>query len=119
MQQMRCSARIHLLGHMQQMALFKWLAETQQNCLLTLLQDQIVALGMAVDSSVSNSQQVYAVDTQSREISHSSRVKLIASWTDRSAGELQIEVMSDEPLLLQGTRCERMATALQRAFPPL
>jgi hypothetical protein len=100
------------------MALFKWLAETEESCLLALLRDRVVDLGVAVDGSVSNSLQVYAVDSQSGVTSHHERVKLIASWTDRSAGELQIEVMSDEPLLLRGTRCEQMATALQGVFPP-
>lgn len=82
------------------------------------MQDQIVDLGMVIDPSVSSSQQVYAIDALVGEITRHSRVKLIASWTDRPAGELQIEVISDEPMLLQGTRCERMATALQKVFPP-
>lgn len=100
------------------MALFKWLTNTSEGCLLALLQNQIADLGMTIDPSVSNSQQVYAVDALIGEIAHHSRVKLIAAWTDRPAGELQIELLSDEPLLLQGTRCELMATALRRAFPP-
>lgn len=100
------------------MALFKWLSDTNQSCLIALMQDQVVSLGMTVDSSVSNSQQLYAVDSLTSEISQQSRVKLIASWTNQSAGELQIEVLSDEPLLLKGTRCELMAIELQRAFPP-
>lgn len=100
------------------MALFKWLATTEESCLVSLLQPRINHLGMAVDGSVSNSLQVYAADALFSEIPHHSRVKLIASWTDRSTGELQIEVMSDEPMLLQGTRCERMATALRSVFPP-
>ena len=100
------------------MALFKWLAATQESCLLSLMQDQIVDLGMVIDPSVSSSQQVYAIDALISEISHHCRVKLIAAWTDRAAGELQIELISDEPMLLQGTRCERMATALQKVFPP-
>lgn len=100
------------------MALFKWLAVTRERCLLQLLQDEIAGVGLVVDSSVSNSQQVYAIDALLSEISHHSRVKLIASWTDQKAGELQIEMISDEPRLVQGTRCEQMATALQRVFPP-
>ena len=101
------------------MALFSWLTETQEVCLLSWLRDEIAGMGMAVDSSVSNSHQVYAVDALTGGISHCSRVRLIASWTDRSAGELKIEVMSDESRLLQGTRCELLATVLQRAFPPI
>lgn len=100
------------------MALIKWLTVTDKSCLQTLMHEQIADLGMVIDPLVSNSQQVYAVKSSVGEISRHSRVKLIASWTDRSTGEFQIEVLSDEPLLLQETQCKRMAAALRRAFPP-
>jgi hypothetical protein len=100
------------------MALFSWLTETQESCLLSYLQDAITGVGMIVDASVSNSNQVYAVDEITKGIAHCSRVRLIASWTDRSTGELKIELMSSESQLLKGTRCESMMTALQQAFPP-
>ena len=114
----RIALPVGCVGIWDSMALFKWLATAQQSCLLSLMQDPVGHLGLVIDQSVSNSLQVYAVDSQAGEVSQQTRVKLIASWTDRSGGEFQIEVMSDEPLLLQGTRCERVADALQMAFPP-
>jgi len=61
---------------------------------------------------------VYAADCLGTGIEHQARVKLLAAWTDRASGEAQIEVMSDEPLLMQGSRCEQTAAALQKLLPP-
>jgi hypothetical protein len=43
---------------------------------------------------------------------------LSASWTSRTAKELQVEVISHEPLLRSGTHCEQVAKALQQRLSP-
>jgi len=47
-------------------------------------------------------------------------VTVLATWSEKSNHEIQIEVRSDEPLLRSGTRCETLAAALKHALkaPP-
>jgi hypothetical protein len=76
-------------------------------------------IGMAIESSASNAHHVYAVDSSEEKIPYGRRVRLIAAWTNRSSGEFKIELISEESLLMRGSRCKSLATELQRAFPPI
>ena len=101
------------------MALYQWHASASQTCLLTLFVDRLAELNMVVVPSVSNSEQVYAVSSPATQMYRCSNVKLVAAWTDRRAGEFQIDLISDEPLLLPGSSCELLSLALQKLFPPI
>jgi uncharacterized protein (DUF2141 family) len=101
------------------MALYQWHASASQTCLLTLFVDRLAELNMVVVPSVSNSEQVYAVCSPAAEMYRCSNVKLVAAWTDLRAGEFQIDLISDEPLLLSGSSCEQLFLALQKIFLPI
>ena len=97
------------------MALYQWHATTSQHCLLTLFADRLVELSFEVVSSVSHSDQVYAIGSPACQMNRCSNVR----WTDRRAGEFQIDLISDEPFLLQGSCCELVSVTLQKIFPPI
>lgn len=101
------------------MALYQWHAATSQNCLLTLFADRLVELSFEVVPSVSHSDQVYAIGSPACQMNRCSNVRLVAAWTDRHAGEFQIDLISDEPFLLQGSCCELVSVTLQKIFPPI
>ena len=72
-------------------------------------------LSFEVVSSVSHSDQVYAIGSPACQMNRCSNVR----WTDRRAGEFQIDLISDEPFLLQGSCCELVSVTLQKIFPPI
>lgn len=102
-----------------EMALFKWLASASPGSLTELLASDLDVLGLEINELVSTDAQLYASDPIGAEYSCASRLRLFVAWTDRVRGELQFELMSDEPLVRSGTRCELTAAALLKSFPPL
>lgn len=98
------------------MAAVRWLLHTEEPCLMSLVCRHISSYGLVIDSSVSSALQVFASDPPGSDVPHSSRLKLIASWTDREAGEAQIEIISDEPMVAKGTRCETVSDSLKRSI---
>jgi len=83
------------------------------------LAERMGELGLEIDPLVSSEMQVFASDPAGSTAAYGCRIKVFATWTDRLAGEVQFEVMSDEPMLRVGTRCELTAMALQAVFPPV
>lgn len=101
------------------MALFKWLTSESPDHLYGLLANHLASLGLEINSQVSTETQLYASDPVDSEHPSSSRLKLFVTCIDRVHAEFQFEVMSDEPMVRSGTRCELTAMALQQAFPPM
>ena len=86
--------------------------------LSSTLEGAISELGLVINHEISNDHQLYACDRPSPDLKPEHQVKLLVSWTSRTAQELQVEVRSHEPLLRSGTRCEQIAKALEHLLPP-
>lgn len=98
------------------MALFKWFSQIEGSCISSALQASVEELGLAIDPSLCHRGQLFASDPINALTRHHTRVTVLATWSDKSSHEVQIEVRSDEPLLRSGTRCETLATALKQAL---
>ena len=100
------------------MALFKWLICIEADSLREAIGSAIERAGLVINQAVSSEYALFASDPSEATLHHERRVSLLASWSDRSAREVLIEVRSDEPLLRSGTRCELTAMTLQKYLPP-
>ena len=100
------------------MALFRWLSDYPTGDLSSDLQGAFCELGLVINVEISNDFQLYACDRPRADLKPESQVKVLVSWTSRTAKELQVEVISHEPLLRSGTRCEQVAKALQQRLSP-
>jgi hypothetical protein len=100
------------------MALFRWLSDYPTWDLSSNLQGAFSQLGLVINEEISNDFQLYACDRPSADLKPESQVKVLVSWTNRTANELQVQVISDEPLLRAGTRCEQVAKALHQLLSP-
>ena len=100
------------------MALFKWFSTAKGDNISKALAHSIEGVGLQIDTELSTTTQLYAIDPGKSPNGMRSRVTLIASWSDQSIGEVQIEVRSDEPMFRPGSRCECIARALQSVLLP-
>lgn len=100
------------------MALFKWVAKVEGDDLLASMARRVETLGLEIDKEISTSAQLYASDPTQSKVRHESRVNVLATWSNKAIGEVQLEVRSAEPMLRKGTRCEETAEALQKINPP-
>ena len=101
------------------MALFEWHTRLRSDNLERELRQGIESLGLVVDESTTSHAQLFACDPHDHRIHYAHRVSVIAAWTNQRSGEVKIEVRSQEPMLKKETRCQTLATALQRLFPDL
>lgn len=97
------------------MALFSWIASVDSDALVDALAEPLQQLGLVIDPSVSGAAQVLAADKPNCGLPMAQRVTVLASWNCSRSREYQVEVRSSEPQLRRGTRCEQIATELQRA----
>lgn len=96
------------------MAFFKWLSTIDGDCVTSALQPLIADLGLVLDAELCHQAQLYALEPIQQGIHHQERVTVLATWSDRHCGEVQIEVRSGEPLLRPTTRCEQIASGLRQ-----
>ena len=97
------------------MARFSWIARLDHDQLSAGLSQPLQQLGLELDDQVSSSSQLLARDQVDCRIPLAARVTVLASWNCSRSREYQVEVRSSEPQLRRGTRCEQIATELQRA----
>ncbi|MBM5798762.1 MAG: hypothetical protein FJ060_11510 [Cyanobacteria bacterium K_Offshore_0m_m2_072] len=100
------------------MALIRWLSRLASRDLPGTVGPLLVAQGFVIDAEVTSEVQVFATDPQHAPIPMDQRVSCLAQWTDRRAGEIQIELRSSEPMLKRDTRCGAAASRLRHLIPP-
>ena len=98
------------------MAYFKYLSETNNNCLIKAYTALLEELGLKISKEFSSSAQVFAIAINNDE-KFKSQAKVIITWKNKSMRQCLIEVRTDEPSFAKSTFCERIANRLRSRIP--
>ena len=101
------------------LAVFKWLTRISGDDLVDAVQQDLERIGLVVQQEASSCYQLYAVDASTGPLQLDQRVQVIATWSDRSSGEILVEVRSNESMLRPQSRCELVAKQLKASLEPI
>jgi hypothetical protein len=98
------------------LALFQWIVASDRTNLLTRMQFLVDCLGLQIDDEHSTGAMIFAKDKHGTCMPLPSRVTVMISANNGSDNEFQVEVRSSEPMLSSETRCELIASELQKVL---
>lgn len=101
------------------MAMYQWITHTDKDELFDAVSERINKSRFRIEKQGTTPVQILAVYTPLEIVRYWSGVRMLATWVDRNAKTIKIEVRSDEPMLRVNTHCEEGAKELMKFFPPI
>ena len=101
------------------MAVYQWVTKTDKDNLHDAMAKKIKETDFKIERIGTTEMQISALYTPKEILRYWSGVRMLATWVDRNAKTIKIEVRSDEPMLRQHTHCERSAKELMKVFPSI
>jgi hypothetical protein len=101
------------------MTLIRWISKVDDPSICDAMISAMHQCGLEFEFSKCTQEQFFAVIPRDLRFNRKANVNVLAAWTDASHQEVEIELSSNETMLMHSESCLDVSKALSRNIPQL